>query len=351
MEIIMAKHIMILFILIFSLVLINPTSGENIYFSIDKHAKTAPKKHTKSIDSLAKYLIRPANNDKEKARALYIWIVHNIKYDWSALKGYMYKNRALSKNVFHAKSVLKRRKGVCAGYSHLFKALAESAGLEVVVIGGWVKNIEAFFGRNTTDKAFANRINHAWNAVKVDGAWNFIESTWGTAWGNSNNPNNGIYVYNPPIIDHFFMTPPDKMLHTHYPKDKKWLLINDPISKKEFDTAPYLFPGYFIHNIKMVSPKKFDTQCGRKSSIVLTNLPVNKHTMALKFYKSVMTRGMKMNKYEIVHFQYDKENKNSKANLTFSRPGEYIVLVIVVHQVKGKNQSDHSLLYRFNSRF
>jgi transglutaminase-like putative cysteine protease len=34
----------------------------------------------KSVDTLANYLAKPAKNDLEKVRALYVWIFENIRY-------------------------------------------------------------------------------------------------------------------------------------------------------------------------------------------------------------------------------------------------------------------------------
>jgi hypothetical protein len=60
---------------------------------------------------------------------------------------------------------------VCDGYSKAFLLLCEREGIESVVV----------FGTSTKD-----RVNHAWNYVKVDGEWYGMDVTWND---NSNNSN------------------------------------------------------------------------------------------------------------------------------------------------------------------
>jgi transglutaminase-like putative cysteine protease len=42
----------------------------------------APSSVEKSVDTLANYLAKPAKNDLEKVRALYVWICENIRYGY-----------------------------------------------------------------------------------------------------------------------------------------------------------------------------------------------------------------------------------------------------------------------------
>ncbi|HPS92175.1 MAG TPA: hypothetical protein PKV33_08465, partial [Methanothrix sp.] len=48
------------------------------YEKIDLHALNAPTSAEATIGSLATYLIEPAKNDREKARAIFRWIAENI---------------------------------------------------------------------------------------------------------------------------------------------------------------------------------------------------------------------------------------------------------------------------------
>lgn len=55
---------------------------------------------------------------------------------------------------------------VCDGYTLAFEYLLQQCGIETVFIGGMAGSTEADAGR------------HAWNMVKVDGAWYEVDTTW-----------------------------------------------------------------------------------------------------------------------------------------------------------------------------
>ena len=62
---------------------------------------------------------------------------------------------------------LVRRAAICGGYASAFLYLTELAGLESVFIAG--KS-----GRG---------VSHAWNAVRLDGSWHFVDVTWNRPLG------------------------------------------------------------------------------------------------------------------------------------------------------------------------
>jgi hypothetical protein len=57
--------------------------------------------------------------------------------------------------------VLINKVGVCASYSSSFKLLADAAGLESIVVTGYLDG----------------DLPHAWNKVKIDGNWQIVDST------------------------------------------------------------------------------------------------------------------------------------------------------------------------------
>ncbi|MDD2835635.1 MAG: hypothetical protein PHY05_05740, partial [Methanothrix sp.] len=57
------------------------------YEEIDLHAMNAPSSAEATIESLAAYLIEPAKNDREKARAIFRWITENIDYNVAVFFG------------------------------------------------------------------------------------------------------------------------------------------------------------------------------------------------------------------------------------------------------------------------
>ncbi|MDD4093725.1 MAG: transglutaminase domain-containing protein, partial [Methanothrix sp.] len=211
---------------------------------IDAHALAAPASAEGSVKSLATYLIEPAANDREKARAIFRWICENIDYNVDVF----FSGKAGSTN---STDVLKSRKSVCYGYSDLFLALAKEAGLEARRIKGYGKGYGYQPGTNFTGPS-----NHAWNAVRINGSWYLVDSTWGAGYVSGD----GKYVRH--FDDHFFMTPPSQFVFNHFPEEEQWQLLDEPLSKPEFEGLVYLEPDFFGLGLMLGEEKNGTIQAG-----------------------------------------------------------------------------------------
>jgi len=209
------------------------TTQNYSYEEIDRHALNAPSSAEATVESLAAYLIEPAKNDREKARAIFRWITENIDYNVEVFfKG--------GTGATYSGDVLKSRKSVCYGYSDLFLSLAREAGLEAVRISGYGKGYGYMPGKN-----FSGPANHAWNAVKINGSWYLMDSTWGAGYVSGD----GKYVRR--FDDHFFMTPPNQFIFDHFPEDAQWQLLDKPVSKQEFESLVFLEAEFFNLGLKL----------------------------------------------------------------------------------------------------
>ena len=217
------------------------------YEEIDRHALNAPPSAEASVQSLAAYLIEPAENDREKARAIFRWITENIDYNVEVFfKG--------GTGATNSEDVLKSRKSVCYGYSDIFLSLAKEAGLETVRISGYGKGYGYMPGKNFTGPS-----NHAWNAVKINGSWYLIDSTWGAGYVS------GDKKYVRKFDDHFFMTPPSQFIYDHFPLDTQWQLVDEPVSKQEFENLVYLESDFFNLGLKL----------GQKNGTIIADKQIN----------------------------------------------------------------------------
>lgn len=97
----------------------------------------------------------------EKVTAVYEWITNNIEYDWD---GYDRK----SNKIASASGALREHKAVCDGYARLFDLLCGEVGIESMRVTG-------------TANGLGSWELHAWNIVKIDGLWYFVDSTWDIA--------------------------------------------------------------------------------------------------------------------------------------------------------------------------
>lgn len=182
---------------------------------IDQRALKAPKKLHDDLPRLTAYLTEVADNDFEKARALYSWIVSNISYDHKVIEDNI---RRINKNI---RDILARRKAICMGYADLFDAMAKLAELESVTVDGYSKG-------TATSKADLNEPDHSWNAVKLEGKWYLLDATWGSSLALDDQ------VYTT-INEDFFLSEPAQFLKTHLPIVPFWQLLDCPISPKTYE--------------------------------------------------------------------------------------------------------------------
>lgn len=125
-------------------------------------------------------VIKGGMSDEEKCRALYDYLNDNTAYDHDAVaaaeannyrKGDDWKD---SEDAFNAYGILVAKKGVCQSYALSYKLLCTLCGVETKVITGYLNG----------------DMPHAWNAVKLDGAWYQTDCT-----NNATNCGIPFYLY------------------------------------------------------------------------------------------------------------------------------------------------------------
>lgn len=123
------------------------------------------------IDRVLDDILTDGMSERETVTAINDYLAETAEYDYDALT--VRDGGALSSdfpNAWSATGVLIDKKGVCASYAQAFKALADAAGLESVYVTG---------------VAVRSGEGHAWNKVKVDGAWRVVDPTWNDGSGNA----------------------------------------------------------------------------------------------------------------------------------------------------------------------
>lgn len=167
------------------------------------------------LTKLTKHLTQNAKSDKDKAWRIYSWIKNNINYDWER-----YENVIAHKDssIRTAEDVIKLRKGICADYSFLVKEMFSRAGIEALIIKGYVR--QSF--DDTNKDTFALR--HAWNAIKLNNKWQLLDLTWAVKDNN----------------DFYFDTDPYQFLFSHLPYDSSWTLLPYSLTLEQFLKSPIL---------------------------------------------------------------------------------------------------------------
>jgi len=223
----MKKNILITFLSLFILIsLLHAT--ETKYQDVDTHVKALtimPQNERVEIESnipnLVNYLTSNASNDFEKARAIFYWITHSIRFDEIVLKEKIIPSRNLD-------FVLKNRIGVCQNYAQLFEEMATQAGLNAHYISGYAKILYE-----------KKMLPHAWNSVLLDGKWYLVDTTWGA--GKVDNNYNFHFFFD----EFYFLPEPKNLIKTHFPRDEKWQLLDTAIDEDQFNNTPYTSSNFF----------------------------------------------------------------------------------------------------------
>ncbi|UVI31719.1 transglutaminase domain-containing protein [Paenibacillus spongiae] len=129
----------------------------------------------KDIEQAALTVVRGADTDKEKAKALYDWVGSRIAYDWDKARNYEQRGEWKEQTPTET---FETKRGVCIDTARLYAVMARSAGMEVRVVTGLGADGRGGFGP------------HAWNEVRLadqGGEWIPLDATWASSgnWFNS----------------------------------------------------------------------------------------------------------------------------------------------------------------------
>ena len=192
--------------------------GQFDYANVDKQAEFSPDSVTKCSD-IALHITAGLSTDREKFRAIYFWISHNIKYDLSQLA----LNKRFGSSEELVLEVLSKRGGICQHYAELFHAMSLEVGLRSFVISGYVRQ---------SDGEIAPQ-GHAWNGVFIDSSCYFVDATWAAGYLQ-----NGKSIHK--FRDSYFLISPQEFIKTHMPFDPIWQFLYNPLNNSEFITQNYI---------------------------------------------------------------------------------------------------------------
>ena len=155
----------------------------------------------KITEKLTQKLILNIDNDSLKVKAIYDWITSNIQYD-HAFRRRIEGDTTLTQQPDY---IVANKKAVCIGYSKLVKEMCRIAGINAVIIEGFVKG----------DRGNIENEEHAWSAVKINNNWYLLDATWGA--------DNGFFSKK------YFLPDPSVFQENHLPHDPLWQLVKQPL--------------------------------------------------------------------------------------------------------------------------
>ena len=136
------------------------------------------------VDSILKN-VDPSWGDYEKAKYVFEYLAGNVEYQMGTEQ---------NQNII---SVFLNKKTVCQGYANATQYLLTLLGIPAVVVTGT-----------------AEGDTHAWNLVQLDGAYYFMDTTWGNSSYNNGASGMGTFInYN------YFAVTTGELQKTHQPND------------------------------------------------------------------------------------------------------------------------------------
>ncbi|PNQ75167.1 hypothetical protein C1T31_03255 [Hanstruepera neustonica] len=237
------------------------------------------------LQELSNKLTTGLTTDAERFRAIYYWVCTNIKNDYSQYSKNKRKrqrfqsdslktqnwNSELKKDVF--RKLIKHKKTICTGYAYMVQELASLANIPCEIVHGYGK---------TSTNLISDRDapNHTWNAVKLDGKWYLCDPTWASGIQNPET-GNFIFQYN----DGYFLSNPTLFAINHYPKDTKWLLLDDKAPTfNEFLEAPIVYGNAYKSLETHNKPKMFHNTIKKHETIAFSytlKKPVSNNSIRL----------------------------------------------------------------------
>jgi transglutaminase/protease-like cytokinesis protein 3 len=238
--------------LIIALMLINASVYSQYYRNVDKLVIETYPKSIKKLEQLTDLINQDFSLQDEKARAIFTWIAYNIDYDVEAesslQKRYSFSDSsqiaAIERKIRAkwAKNCVKESKAECEGYATLYKCFCDLVSVECVIIPGNTKRHENHIGDPEL------KTNHAWNAVKIDDEWKFVDPTWGA--GYIDYSSNTFYR----IIDNtYFLSDPDRYFYNHFPADNAYLFTDR--TAQEYIDLPLYYSEFLKLDYEIIEPQ------------------------------------------------------------------------------------------------
>lgn len=184
------------------------------------------------------------STEYEKVKYVYETVIKNTEYDL---------NSPDNQNIY---SVFVNHRSVCQGYAKAVQYLLDRMGVECVLVQGTVDTGEG----------------HAWNLVKVNGSYYYVDATWGDAsYQPEEEEMTGHYV--PEINYDYLCVTTEQLLRTHIlegyiplpvctdVKDNYYVHENAYFTEYDRERMQALFDRAFAEERQEVTVKCSDTDC------------------------------------------------------------------------------------------
>lgn len=285
---------------------LNSYCQQHDFKKVDSFAISIGKADSLSIPELTSLLTGRLKDPVLKTRAIYTWIAHNIVYDCPAY-------HVEAKRKSDPRDVFKLRKGVCSGYSNLFQEMCSYANVQCITIDGYAR------GGSFAPGESSKEVNHAWNAVRINGEWKMVDVTWGSGYTDEK-----VKKFTPEFSDTYFFPDPFKFLLNHYPKVEDWKPAGARLSKQAFDENPTIMAGYLQFDLGGFMPKKYVIRAKVNETIKFSF-----SSSLASHITSIIIKVGEEKKEQVFRPGFTVNNANVLFSFEYHKPGTHPLIVYV----------------------
>jgi len=212
----------------------NSNSNLKNFANIESKYKDLLSHDDGTLTEFCNYLSSKYSNlsEEDKVKLAYRWITENIVYD---------KDRNVERDpdkFFQSKTT------VCSGYARLFTRMLKAMNYKEENI----KNIAGYAKGGEYTVLVEPKIDHEWNAVKINGNWCLIDATWDAGEKN--------YTY--------FCTNPKCFVRDHLPEKDENQFLDKPINLNTFHNYAWTNGLFCELNGEISEDKSISNSCSGK---------------------------------------------------------------------------------------
>ncbi|WP_171685791.1 stalk domain-containing protein [Paenibacillus planticolens] len=136
----------------------------NSRVSITSYDKLSP--FDRKVTDILNEIITPSMTPFQKVYAIHKYVVNHVEYDYLN-----FRRNTVPSSDGSARGTLLNGIAVCEGYAEAMSYLLTKVGIENNLVIGNATTEDNVTGR-------LSNVNHAWNAVKLNDKWYYLDATW-----------------------------------------------------------------------------------------------------------------------------------------------------------------------------
>ncbi|KAK9454664.1 hypothetical protein V1511DRAFT_358554 [Dipodascopsis uninucleata] len=203
-------------------------------------------------------LCRPYKSDIQRLRAIFIFCSENIIWQPSSLP-----DETIEMQYYDTNRIFRSKKASADELAFCFKSMCDMLRIPCEVIKGYLKVPGERFDGHII------KVNHAWNAVVVDGEWRLVDASL----ASPTHPKRTLYTNCPEnkAEDFYFLSKPLELISTHISRHRTQQHIVPTLPHRVLYELPSICPGMIRNNVYL---SEFDTSLLRTSGSEVIQIDV-----------------------------------------------------------------------------